>query len=308
MGPLAENETVDRTLEHWKSLEEANPDLAGNWRWQFCLLRAYYDAYTRLRLIYEQKLEEEAMVELGRLDVLGVEGAMESALKIVRKAETEPIAVDLRRRIEELCEALFQSIGLQSSVEKYHASGPERGCVLDFVDYPLNNRWWLEDEFDKIRAMGSEGEKLDRLEVIRTWENPGPGSFYDDIGNIAKSPHVERGWYPSPGFAWWDGGYSRTRLSSQVYLGLPKLRYEGLDPGADYLVRVAGFRDAFLELQGKRLEPTVYNTDEGTFKMFPVPRELIRDGKAEITFARPDERHLNWRHRSRISDVWLLKM
>jgi hypothetical protein len=33
---------------------------SGNWRWQLCLLRAYYDAYTRRRLIYESRLEDEA--------------------------------------------------------------------------------------------------------------------------------------------------------------------------------------------------------------------------------------------------------
>jgi hypothetical protein len=306
-GPLAENDTVERTLEHWRGLERENPGLSGNWRWQFCLLRANYDAYTRRRLIYERSLEVEAMEQLARIDELGIEGAMEAALATVNRAETEPVDPKLRNRIEELCEALFQSIGLQSSVEKYHASGSERGCVLDFVDYPLNNRWWLEDEFDKIREMESEKEMMERLEVIRTWEDPGPGSFYDDIGNIARSPRVERGWYPSPGFAWWDGGYSRTRLSSQVYLGLPKLTYEGLDPEADYTVRVAGFGEALLEFNGVRLESTVYNREEGTFKEFPVPRELTKNGTAEITFARPNEGHLNWRHRSRVSDVWLLK-
>jgi hypothetical protein len=38
--------------------------------------------------------------------------------------------------------------------------------------------------------MGSEETKLKRLEEIRTWENPGPGSFYDNVGHIAKSPHA----------------------------------------------------------------------------------------------------------------------
>ena len=306
-GPLAGNTSVKETLDHWMVLEEEYPGLNGNWRWQFLLLRAYYDEYTRRRLVHERSLEAEAMEVLGRIGETGIDPAMDEALATVNRAETEPVARDFRERIEELCGDLFESIGLQSSVEKYQASSSERGCVLDFVDHPLNNRWWLEDEFEKIRAMDDEEGKLERLEVIRTWENPGPGCFYDDIGNIANSPHVERGWYPSPGFAWWDGGYSRTRLSSQVYLGQPRLRYEGLEPGAEYMVRVAGFGEALLEFNGVRLRPTLYSREEGSFKEFPVPGELTRDGTAEITFARPDEAHLNWRHRSRVSDVWLLK-
>jgi hypothetical protein len=42
---------------------------------------------------------------------------------------------------------------MQTSVKKYNASGEERGAILDFLDYPLNNRWWLSDEFAKIRKM-----------------------------------------------------------------------------------------------------------------------------------------------------------
>ena len=46
---------------------------------------------------------------------------------------------------------------------------------------------------------------------------------------------------------------------------------------------------------------------EGEFKEFPVPKRLIKDGEIAISFDRPDERGVNWRFRSRISDVWLLK-
>ena len=57
------------------------------------------------------------------------------------------------KRLYAFGDELFASIGLQTSVPKYHASNPERGAVLDFVEYPLNNRWWLEDQFDRISAM-----------------------------------------------------------------------------------------------------------------------------------------------------------
>ena len=247
------------------------------------------------------------MEVLANASCLGIERAMDVALEIVRQADAEPFCEDLHKRIEDLCEALFQSIGLQSSVPRYDARGPQRGCVLDFVDYPLNNWWWLEDEFTKIREMESEEEKLARLEVIRTWENPGPGSFYDDIGNVAKSPRVQKSRIVAPGYAWWDGGYSRARLSSQVYMRSPMLRYENLDLEAEYTVRVAGYGEALLEINGKRIPPAIYNKGEGEFKEFPVPKHLTRDGTIKVTFARPDEEHLNWRHRSRISDVWLLK-
>ncbi len=306
-GRLDEKESVESTLKLWQVLESRAPELAGNWRWQLLLLRAHYDAYTRRRLLREEALEREAMAVLSKAHALGPEAAMEECLRIVRRAEEEPVSQELRKRIVDLCEDLFQSLGLQTSVSRYHASGPERGCVLDFLDHPLNNRWWLEDQFHRIQEMGSEEEKLARLKVIAAWENPGPGSLYDDVGNTRKMPHVERGWYPSPGYAWWDGGMSRTRLSSQIYMGRPTLNYDNVDPEGQYTIRVAGFGEALLEVNGIRVKPTIYNKEEGQFKEFPIPKELLAKGEITVTFARPDEAHLNWRHRSRVSDVWLLK-
>ena len=121
---------------------------------------------------------------------MGADKAMEMALEKVNKGDKDPVTNDLREKIFGYCEALFQSIGLQTSVKKYQASGPERGAILDFIDYPLNNRWWLADEFKKIGKITSENEKLNRLEVIAKWENPGPGSYYDNISDISKSSHV----------------------------------------------------------------------------------------------------------------------
>ncbi|MCA1481600.1 hypothetical protein I6F37_42470, partial [Bradyrhizobium sp. NBAIM08] len=116
---------------------------------------------------------------------------MEAALETVNKADKVNIAPELRQKIEQLCADLFASIGLQTSVPKHQAKGYERGAVLDFVDYPLNNRWWLADEFKKISALPSNEAKLQRLKTISTWENPGPGSFYDDVSSVAKGPRVK---------------------------------------------------------------------------------------------------------------------
>ena len=202
----------------------------------------------------------------------------------------------------------------------YQASGHERGAVLDFVDHPLNNRWWLEDEFARIRKLPDATDKLKQLELIRTWENPGPGSFYDEVGNIAKSPHVIRGEglntdptrekNPSPGFWWWDEGSSRKRLSWQTSLDWPLgVAYHHLDPAASYRVRLTGYGQAKLRANGQLLTPTRdAKHDIGEFKEFPVPANLLKDGKLVLTFdPLPDEAHLNWRQQSRVSEVWLLK-
>lgn len=318
-GVLRSNSGVDNTLLAWQKLEREAPELAGNWRWQMCLVRAYYDAYVRARHLNEQQLEREANAILAEAPRRGAAAAMEDALAILNLAVEKPVRPELRRRIVELCEALFQSIRLQTSVEKYGASGEERGAILDFVDYPLNNRWWLKDEFARIRQMASEKEKLARLEVLRTWENPGEGSFYDDLGNAAKSPHVrfapevntdpEMIEHPQPTYWWLNNGKSRARLSWQCTLEWPEaVVYEGLDPKAHYVVRSTGYGKALLRIDGQRVEPTIDGREMGQFKLFPVPQEALADRKLVLTWDTPkDEEELNWRQQSRIAEVWLLK-
>jgi hypothetical protein len=249
---------------------------------------------------------------------IGVDTAMKDAEQVLQRATTEPAAPELRRRIVELCDALFKSIGLQTSVKKYQASGAERGAILDYVDHPLNNRWWLGDEFAKVRAMSSEQAKLKRLEEIRTWENPGSGSFYDNLGHPAKSPHVVRGeaWNtdplmirnPNPGHWWWDSGFSRRRLSWQISMDWPiAVRYEHIDPNAGYVVRMTGYGAALTRINGQRVTPTTYGRGIGEIKEFPVPRDAVQSGQLVVTWDQPDEAHLNWREQSRISEIWLLK-
>lgn len=307
-GALVQNEAVEKTLALWKRLESSHPELSANWRWQQLLMRAHYDAYLRARLIYEQGLEKEANKILGLAGELGPGPAMSKALTELQKADNNPAAPGLREKVVGYCDALFKSVGLQTSVPLYQASGYERGCVLDFIDYPLNNRWWLEDEFMKIREMDSEEEQLERIELIRTWSNPGPGQYYDNISSVSEGLNVVSRTDDAIDFAWWDNGLSRKRLSTQLFQFSPVLEYSGLDADTDYLIRVSGYGEALLRANGTRLEASIYNKDLETFKEFILPNELIPEGSLKLTFDRPNEAHLNWRKYSKVTDVWLIPM
>ena len=306
-GPLMGNKVIGETLGLWKKLETENPQLAGNWRWQQLVMRAYYDAYIQERLSYEKSLEAEAYGILAKAKTIGADEAMKEALICLQKANEELVAQDLKQKAIQYAEELFQSIGAQTSVPEYNASGYERGAVLDFIDYPLNNRWWVEDQFTEIKEMKSEEEKLVRLEFIRSYENPGDGSFYDNISS-ADAIHVISETDDAIDYLWENNGLSRKRLSTQLFQFSPVLQYDELDPNADYLIRVTGYGEALLRANGERLEPTRYDKGFEQFKEFPLPKELIRDGKLKITFDTPDEGHLNWRKQSRVTDVWILKL
>ena len=65
------------------------PPVLANWRFQQALYRAYYDAYTRARLVYETGLEERALSEL-RNPAAGSLDAMKRAEDVLELAVTQP--------------------------------------------------------------------------------------------------------------------------------------------------------------------------------------------------------------------------
>ena len=318
-GPLATNGSVESTFLLWQKLERELPELSNNWRWQMCLVRAYYDTYIRRRLLRETQLERDANAALLTAPQAGAEAAMKSAESILSEAVSEPAFRDQRERIEALCKQLFETVQLQTSVPIYGASGAERGAFLDFVDYPLNNRWWLLDEFNKVEEMSSESEKVDRLMILATWETPGHGSFYDDVGNPAQSPRVKRSEFiftepgeeshPEPILWWWDNGQSRARLSWQVTMNYPEaVVYDGLDPSATYTIRCGGYGKFLMRIDGDLAPEAGEHFEMGHNQTFSVPKEKLEDGRLVLTWDRPtDEGHLNWRKHSRLAEIWLIK-
>ena len=307
VGPVEENGAIETTFAYWQNLEIKNPSLQFNWRWQQLVMRAYYDTYVKRRKIYEQKLEREANEILGNATTLGVNKSMEMALDRVNLADKSPVYPELRQKIVDYCEALFKSIGMQTSVPKYQASGAERGAIVDFIDYPLNNRWWLEDEFKKIKKLPTEKEQLDRLDIIAKWENPGPGSYYDNISDLSKGPRVKTRTEDATDVLWSDNGLSRRRLSTQLFQNFPKLEYVDLDPNAMYRIRISGYGEALLRVDGERIAPTLYNKGMEEFKEFQLSPKYVSDGKITVTFDEPEESNLNWRQHSKVFDIWLLK-
>jgi hypothetical protein len=166
-GPLLTNVGVYETLRMFQAMEHrATPQEKLNWRFQLALYRAYYDAYTRRRLIYETELEERAMEVLLMAGDLGSLTALDKAEAILNEAETKKVGTAWRARTFELAEALFQSIRMQLSVKRYKARSVRRGGNLDLIDVPLNNNKELKKLFRKIRGLESESQRLAGIRVI----------------------------------------------------------------------------------------------------------------------------------------------
>jgi hypothetical protein len=305
-----------------------------NWRFQQALFRAYYDAYVRRRLIYETQLEQQAMSVLGTASVAGSSNAMASAKQILQRATKERVAGDLRARIFELGEALFQSIGMQLSVQKYKAIGIDRGASLDTLDYPLNDRIWLEERCAAIGNLPDEPSRLKAIEDILRWTDPGPGGFYDDLGNPARQPHLvrEMDFSQDPGsmetprsdfeedlvadepdektegarrVSWMD--HAETLYDTPL-----QLRYTGLDPAGQYRVRVTYAGDnpkrkiRLMANNGTEVHPYISKPVPFRPLEFEIPRSETRNGSLTLKWF--GEAGLGGNGRGcQVSEVWLIK-
>ena len=297
-GPLAANAGVESTLAQFRSMVSAAPP-AGlrNWRVQQALYRAYYDAYTRKRLLYETGLEDEAMRILRETRDTG------AAAAILDRAVHEAVAPEWHARIFELAEALFQSIGMQLSVPRYKAIGVDRGASLDTLDVPLNNRLWL-----KLRFAGAQADPAE-IDRILNWTDPGPGGFYDDLGDPTRQPHLVRGsvsleYHPHWPRSWWT--YAESFYDEPL-----EMRYTGLDPAAQYRIRVVYAGDSpgrkirlmagALEIHPLMLKPQPVRPIE-----FDIPRAATTSGELNLAWYR--EAGLGGNGRGcEVAEVWLIE-
>lgn len=324
-GPLLTNGSVDTTFQQFRSMEKsATPRDLLNWRFQQGLYRAYFDAYTRLRLIHETHLEAHAMDKLRLAPVAGSLRAMQEAEAILDRVDSDKVAPDLRARIHELAEALYQSIRMQLSVERYKAIAVERGANLDTLDLPLNDRRWLKHQFQEIRQVPVEFDRQRALEALLNWTNPGPGGFYDELGNPSRRPHLlstgpgyakDPSYYDSPltGFAYApERRMSWCRHIDALYDSSFQMRYTDLDPRAEYKLRIvyAGneFRPGIRLVANAGVEIHPYRKKDTPIRPveFDIPGSATRDGTLLLTWNVEPGRGGAGRG-CQVSEVWLIK-
>ena len=336
VGPLIGNENVDTTFQVFHDMEKrATPQVKLNWRFQQALYRAYYDSYVRDRLLYETSLEKQALDKLRGAERTGSLVAVQMAGEIVSRAVTAPVSQDKRQRIFELAEAMYQSIHAQLSVPKYQALALGRGANLDSVDAPVTNRVWLMDRFTEIEKLTDEPARLKAIAGIVNWTDPGPGGFYDDLGNPSRQPHLVSGeTYPndpmflrSPMTGFSIRGMGDVEGQDQSYMHYPlswvtvteglydspvKMRYEGLDPKAVYKVRVVYAGDNTrprlrmvagdgYEVRGWLQRPVPFQPLE-----FDIPAEATADGVLNLSVFREPATGGAGRGNA-IAEIWLMR-
>jgi hypothetical protein len=347
-GPLLTNRSVYTTLEQFQSMESrATPAELLNWRFQMGLYRAYYDAYVRSRLINETSAENRALSRLAeirrmgvrpnQLEVEGPEGKSTSELDplvLLNQAEAQldeplqnPVAQDWRTRILELAEGLYQSIHMQLAVERYQAEAVERAANLDTLDAALSDAPWLKEQFAEIRKLPSNLERIRAIAAILDRTNPGPGGFYDDLGNLAGHPHLVRGLGPTKdpefhassliGFGYPDWSAEAAPVAwkcwAESLFDAPlEVHYENLDPHAQYKVRVVYSGETperkirLIAGENMEIHPLINKPLPIRPLEFDIPQDATRKGDLTLKWFRESGLGGNGRG-CQVAEVWLIK-
>jgi hypothetical protein len=220
---------------------------------------------------------------------------------------------------------------MQLCVDTYFAINVVRGAILDFIDYPLNNRLWLENQFTRIAHLEDETARLNEIYKILNGSNPGPNGYYIDLGDLENQPYlVSEGRYEddpnsyfSP-FVGYAGGYSvrfdrsmdwwvSWKRYMQTLYGYPlKVHFTDLDKSAQYQVQVT-----YIARRGIRLvaetaggEIQIHDYREPSLEiipvMFDIPIEGTNDGEITLKWTIAPDIGGAGRGLS-VAEVWLIK-
>ncbi len=329
-GPLETNPGVLGTLRIWQEMEESEPELVEkNWRFEQGLFRSYYDFYVRQRLLHESQIEKginERILSM-RPESHDLAGGSVSAIfdcrTLLRMADLELIEEEVRRKIFYLGDRLYENIGAQLSVMRHGAGDYDRGTMLDTVDQPVNNRYWIEDQFARIGQLEIEEERMAALAEIPRYEEPIPGTLYDDLGHTGRQAHLVRavGLSMEPADRWtqkdeiqsWMPYLDRRRLSQQDGIGcFPrwsrawslKLFYPTLQHDKPYTFRAA-------IQKGEGSEYALYADDNELKSMGPPhTEEELEEYEIPADWVRDGELHVEWKVNQgrgiHVTETWLI--
>jgi len=331
--PLKDNEQVMLTLQVLQNLEiKASPKIVmSNWRFQQLMYRGYYDAYVQQRLEYEAEIERNALSVLGQWSSIGSQAAIEQAKEILvnsREAWSDKVVPEWKSALFSYGRSLYSSIGMQLSVPLFRAYSLGRGANLDSVDLPLNNVKYLLQQFDILNKQ-TEKERQEGINDILNWRDPGPGGFYDNLGDVTAQPHLLLGegvtkdpsFYFTPAAGWqepFDNNVPVLPLTwyyweETTYGAKLELQYTELDPAAQYMVKIVYSGDSFgVDVLVRLVADDQFIVHGYIQKPWPIKPILLNitqqatsDGNLKLSFNQAPGGGGNGRG-CQVSEVWLM--
>lgn len=330
-GPVISNERIEATLQKWQHMEASNtPSLRGNFRFQMGLLRAYYDAYTKARLLRENGLEQEAIALLS--STIPITERIAKAKAVLAQTWQESIRADWKQKCLSLADTLHAMIGLQLTMEK-HGAASGRGNFIDFIDYPLNDAPWLYTQLLQIEQLTSTKQQQEAIQTLLRRKDPGIGGQYYHLGMRDNWQHITHyaDWKTDPGSLTsprtaYTLGVQADEWSMDVpgvpvkvsttpkewysqieaIYGVPlQVTFTDYDPTQRYKLRIAytgRFKSSFRLKANGHLIHDYMKTEGKPLYEFALPIAATEQGKLVLSWdCKEEERGVQ------VSEVWLLK-
>ena len=291
--PLAEKEGIDRYYLLAKEAGWRMPDYVRdtNWLWRMYMQKGAVDKYTQLQvrqqLVLQERVEQRVAdaLEAGNLDT-----AIEEALPwFDQRQETQDMRL-IRQEAGRLGEESNALFGVRS--EGYF------NLEHDFIGLG-----WLKRQLERAKAASGD-EKRELLRMIVDYENPGEGGFYDNLGTANPAPNVVNGYPYDHGQPYLIEMLDEGNRPSQRSMHFTQdeaqgvtLEYRGLDPDAQYTLRLTLVRPWFQDRYSFRMNQkseSIYADDVllanelelpymmSDFFTFDVPAETTQDGQLTI--------------------------
>ena len=262
------------------------------WRFTQLWFRALCDLYVKQRLT-------EDSAAAGTAAALIDDRQTEAAISVLRAPRSERLSL-LRGDIDRLAVSLNNSIGMQLSVERFGASGWERGATLDTLDLPVTDKEWLlyvtqhaTDDAEMTAAVHrndvKEGEfyfsvALHGLEALKTLQEP---DFYMNFQG--DRPDVNNGTLP-------------VCLQKVFDHTVFKAKIDGLENNVPYDLTVTYFKpdETFLKTHTVMVNGTLLQAPETNKKLtgllmparycaytYRIPAGAITDGTVQMEIREP---------------------
>jgi len=303
--PILGNKNVEETLELLEEVAETDPSVKSNWRYQMALLRAMVDRYLQI------KREHEVGVENHVIDMLTLDHKIETvkdAASFVKAELEKPLAVELRRSIDDLKVTLDSGTPVGNGL---------RLAFFWRLDVAIGNLRWLQDQLEVAAKIIDDSRRLDAINNIVHYEDPGPGGFYDEAGDPAREPHLVRGSAPEVlrDKPEWPDYMRFSQITMVVDPEVIVFRYPTVSPSRRYKVKVTYFTTSRytgsvrLFVVGTRSGTEIMLHDSIPLPLnraaqysYEIPREAYATGSMELRFKKGETGNF-----AAVSEVWVME-
>jgi hypothetical protein len=247
--------------------------------------KALMDRYLQMELEHGEQIKKEATAALAEVEA-NPKAAFEKAAKALGPdIETEAMKA-VRDEAKQRGEECNKAIGYR-----------EPACFI--VDkYDFTEVGWWKKTVQEALAKGDDKTLRNTARMILKYSDPGEGGYYDDLGWPNVSTHLVNGealWGFRPIFGPAKLSHYNLAYAFAGKKGGVAFAYDGLDPKAQYVVRISVGGSAE-ERRGAGLKLTESVTVDGTalgapFEIpsgsvglfeFDIPQNLTQDGKIRI--------------------------